>query len=184
MSIKDMLDQEIALMQEKRSGLQSVMSLDSRIKGLVVVKVTNPDLCPIKLVTSIFERIKHEKLACSRHIIRIIPLKYVFFPNADELKQNSEKLINDEFGVIAEADESSEQVVKRARIDENQVFPPYCIQFKARNHNTLTRTITQNIICPLMPKAIRVDFRNPQVFICTYTNFISMYRFISCGIEL
>ena len=93
-SVKDMLAQEIAqVRKQKHSATQNVMSVDTKVKGIVMIKVMRSDLCPLELVKAIFERVRTEKEPCSRHVVRLIPLQRVFFPNNNHLSENVASII-------------------------------------------------------------------------------------------
>jgi hypothetical protein len=198
-------------------------------------------ICPVKLVQAIFQRVKSEKLPCSRHIVRIIPLQYVFYPDMEELTTNVHKLLTKEFGMVFQEtsnkinevnqvtttesvsiDEKESKDIdndhetdKKQKVEgsnvpvevvesvDNQLtivntsdgsstFVPtlnsntdiqrsitvinprtYSVMFKARNHNVLTRTSTQLLISGLMPRQLRVDYRNPKVI--SFVNVDIMY---------
>ena len=88
-SVKDMLAQEIAqVKKQKHSATQNVMSVDTKVKGIVMIKIMRKDLCALELVKAIFERVRKEKEPCSRHVVRIIPLQRVFFPDNNNLSDN------------------------------------------------------------------------------------------------
>ena len=88
-SVKDMLAQEIAqVRKQKHSATQNVMSVDTKVKGIVMIKIMRKDLCALELVKAIFERVREEKEPCSRHVVRIIPLQRVFFPDNNNLSDN------------------------------------------------------------------------------------------------
>ena len=90
-SIEDMLKAELAEVKaQKHSTTQDVMSVNPNIKGVVVIKINNTAYCPIELVKLIFERVRKERSPCSRHVVRLFPLKYVCYPNEDELDDSIE----------------------------------------------------------------------------------------------
>ena len=85
-SIADMLRQELAEVKaQKHSTTQDVMSVNTGIRGVVVIKINNPAYCPVELVKLIFERVRKERSPCSRNVVRLFPLKYVCFPKEDEV---------------------------------------------------------------------------------------------------
>jgi hypothetical protein len=97
-SIKDMLAQEIAEVKEKKStATQNVMSVDTKVKGIVMIKVMRKDLCPVELVKAIFERVRSEKAPCSRHVVRVIPLQKVFYTNNNQLSDNIGSIVKAAF---------------------------------------------------------------------------------------
>ena len=97
-SIKDMLANEIAqVKQQSHAATQNFISINTRVKGLVMIKIMRKDLCPVRLVESIFQRVKVDKVPCSRHVVRMIPLQRVFYPNEQELLDNVSSLLKSTF---------------------------------------------------------------------------------------
>ena len=93
-SVKDMLAQEIAQVRKQRhTATQNVMSVDTKVKGLVLIKIMRKDLCPVDLVKTIFDRVRKEKEPCSRHVVRLIPLQRVFYPNNNDLSDKVASII-------------------------------------------------------------------------------------------
>ena len=93
-SVKDMLAQEISqVRKQKHSATQNVMSVDTKVKGIVMIKIMRKDLCALELVKAIFDRVKREKEPCSRHVVRIIPLQRVFFPDNNHLSDNIASIV-------------------------------------------------------------------------------------------
>ena len=97
-SIKDMLAMEIAQVKhQSHAATQNFMSINTRIKGVVMIKIMRKDLDAVQLVESIFERVQKEKMPCSRHVVRLIPLQRVFYPNEQELVDNVNLLLKNTF---------------------------------------------------------------------------------------
>ena len=97
-SIKDMLAMEIAQVKhQSHAATQNFMSINTRIKGVVMIKIMRKDLDPVQLVESIFERVRKDKMPCSRHVVRLIPLQRVFYPNEQELVDNVNLLLKNVF---------------------------------------------------------------------------------------
>jgi hypothetical protein len=93
-SIQEMLAMELAQVRNKtHSATQNVLSINTKVKGVVLVKIMRTDLCPVKLVKAIFERVRKDKQPCCRHLVRMIPLQRVFFPEKDELSTNIRDLM-------------------------------------------------------------------------------------------
>jgi hypothetical protein len=88
-SVQDMLTKELNETKDSKNGfIRQVISIQTSVKGVVVAKLNKKDYCPIALVDSIFERVSRDRLPCSRHLVRLVPLKYVFYPNEEELSEN------------------------------------------------------------------------------------------------
>lgn len=227
-SIEDMLRNEVMqIKNQKRAGTQDFVSINTGIKGIVLVKIARRDLCPIMLVKSIFDQISSEKVPCSRHLVRVIPLQILFFAGEDDFTNITKLLLEGTFEkpditlpklqlskVIhkrktpeGEADVASECAnvdeegesgnSKRARIEScieeiktvqtaaevvevpkpevvsdtplaveatsatssvPHVMVKYMLMFKARNHNTLTKTFALNKFRELTPSFLRQDY--------------------------
>lgn len=98
LSAKDELEAELAeIRQKSHKATQQVISVDTNIKGVILVKIMNRNIDPVTLVQRVFERIKNEGLPCSRYIARLIPLQRVFYPNKNELRQNIGEMLRKEF---------------------------------------------------------------------------------------
>ena len=67
------------------------------MKGLVLIQLNNPTLCPVQLVRGLFDRVRSERLAYTKHVVRIIPLQYIGFPNATDLAALMSAMINNVF---------------------------------------------------------------------------------------
>jgi hypothetical protein len=116
-SIADMIKSEVAqLKSKKQGGGQDVVSINTGIKGIVFVKISRRDICPVKLIKAIFDQVKADKVPCTRHVVRIIPLQLAFL-----------------------------------------------VQFKARNHNTLTKNGVLQKLRECMPPHVRQNYMDAQV---------------------
>lgn len=99
-SIQDMLKSELEeVRNQKHEYTRSVMSLQTGIKGIVLIKINRKDVCPVTLVKSIFDKVKQDRLPCSRHVVRVIPLKLACFPNEDELNDSLKLMIDASFSL-------------------------------------------------------------------------------------
>ena len=94
-SIEAMLKGELAeVRQQAGAGKQEIVSVNTGVKGIVMAKIINRKYCPIRLVTSVFDRVRREHLPCSRNLVRMVPLKWIYYPNEEELKENLLSLVN------------------------------------------------------------------------------------------
>lgn len=67
-SIGDMLAQELSSVRsQSHKESQTVVSINTNVKGIVLAKIMRPDLCPVTLVKAIFQRVQREKQPISRH---------------------------------------------------------------------------------------------------------------------
>eukprot|EP01038_Epipyxis_sp_PR26KG_P009893 gene9893-13307_t len=97
-SIKDLLQSEIQeVRQQRHVANKDVVSINVGIQGLVLVKIMRSDLCVVKLVKSVFDKIRISKLPCCRHLVRLIPLQKVFFPNEEEFVSYSSQIIQEKW---------------------------------------------------------------------------------------
>jgi hypothetical protein len=69
-TVQDLLAEELADIRskskDKTKSSHTIVSLNTGVKGLILVKLIDGILCPIKLVTAIFDKIKSDKSALSR----------------------------------------------------------------------------------------------------------------------
>jgi hypothetical protein len=98
-SIADILAAEIAEAQKEAKGFKPKNSriINTNIKGVVIVKVMRQGCCPVEIVRAIFEKVKGDRKAYSRHIVRMIPLRYCFYPDEWDLVENVRKCVDDTF---------------------------------------------------------------------------------------
>lgn len=180
-SISDMIQQELAQVRcQQHSGTQCIVSVKSGVKGIAIAKVMKADLSPVELVCCIFDKIKKEKLPCSRHIARLIPLQRTFYPQEEDFNSNFSALLRQEFPSSvtttlgkrkAEATSESEgSEIAKEEVQEKAVEIEltsqefiYSTSFKARNHNTLTKLLIQNKIRELMPSNATLNYRHGKV---------------------
>lgn len=98
-SIADLLQQELKQLQKnKHTGAQDVVSINVGTKGIVFAKITRRDVCPVKLVKSIFDQVKAEKVPCSRHLVRLVPLQLVHFAGEEDFVASAKILVEGHFG--------------------------------------------------------------------------------------
>lgn len=98
MSIQEQLAAEISQIKgQNHQSTQQVISINTNIKGIILVKLNNKSLCPIKLITEIFNRASKDKQSVSRHIARLVPFERVFFPSDEQLKWNLYELLQERF---------------------------------------------------------------------------------------
>jgi hypothetical protein len=92
-SIADMLQNELKqFRQQKHSGAQDIVTINTGIKGIVFAKISRRDVCPVKLVKAIMDQIRDEKVPCSRHLVKMIPLQLAFYGGETEF-MNSAKIL-------------------------------------------------------------------------------------------
>lgn len=238
LSIAELMKQEINQVKKKKdSSVSTVTSIKTNVKGIALLKLLKEEYCPIELTKNIFQFIAQERRSYSRFIVRLIPLKYVFFPNEMEFQDHIEKILhlemsiplppkpvkaitNDEENrdieekvvepVKDEAQEALEAIGEKRTRDEEEnlvdsedqmatkqqktetatintsqplstlksdmeitpTLPPqlsneektrYFVQFKARNHNVLTKNFTSDVLIKLLHGYGIYDYRQPQV---------------------
>ncbi len=190
-SIENLLRAELNEVKQKKHGsTQNAVSIKTDVKGITLIKLNRRKFCPIKLVNAIFERVKRENASCCRHVIRMIPLKHVCFPNEEELRETMQKVVLEglmEMGLTLPTS-NLESVSKRRRMDTtensstgdfNATSEPaipldgtmtkkfsYLVHFKARNHNVLTKDLTLSVAADLLRPYAYGDVHNPEVCIC------------------
>ena len=66
-SIERMLADELSeIRNQSHKDSQNVISINTNVKGMVLVKLMRDDMCPVRLVKSIFHRVKRDKQPVSR----------------------------------------------------------------------------------------------------------------------
>ena len=95
----DLLAAEIAEARQKgkKGTSQNARIINTNVKGMAMVKIVPQDCCPVEIVRHVFEKVKMEKKAYSRHIVRMIPLKFCFYPDEWDLVDNVRDAIRHRF---------------------------------------------------------------------------------------
>lgn len=97
------------------------------VKGLVLVKILDNGNCPVSIVKEIFDRVRRDALPCSRHVVRVVPLQVVCYPNLQELEESVRLVMEKSFGImntktmsISEPEPESvpEPPVKKAKVQQ------------------------------------------------------------------
>lgn len=98
----DKLQAEIAeLKQATKSGSTGrFRSLDTGVKGVLLVQIQDSKIDPIHLVQKILQHIKSEQDTISRYLARMIPLQYVCHPSVDEIRAQSKILLDRYFETV------------------------------------------------------------------------------------
>ena len=98
-SLGDLLAAEVAELrdQAKKGVSQNARIINTNVKGMALIKITRSDCCPIEIIKHIFEMVKLEKKAYSRHVVRMIPLKFCFFPDEWNLVDYAREALIDKF---------------------------------------------------------------------------------------
>jgi hypothetical protein len=102
LSVEDILKNEINEIKQHRnngsnSSIQFFTSINTGIKGIVLVRVNRKSLCPVRLLKSLFDRIRFTKLQVSRYLAKVIPLQICFFPTEVDLVATLKLVIDKEF---------------------------------------------------------------------------------------
>ncbi len=97
-SIEDMLKKELSEVRNRsHQETQAVISLNTGVKGIVLIKVMRKDIDPVDLVKAVFLKVKTDRQAYSRHVVRLIPLQHVCFPDQEELSAFVEDIVRTKF---------------------------------------------------------------------------------------
>jgi hypothetical protein len=103
-SIEDSLDKEIKKAQmQSKCKQQAVVSMNTGMKGLVIVKINRKDITASELVYRIFEKIKFDSVPRSRYIVRLVPWDKTFFPNQESMEANVHEIVREikhELGIL------------------------------------------------------------------------------------
>lgn len=62
-----------------------------------MIQIKVAEISPVQLIKCLFDKVRIEKVAFTRHVVRLIPLRYVCFPNTDELTRVMETIVKEEF---------------------------------------------------------------------------------------
>ena len=95
-NMADMLAAEIKQVKEKKGLTQDFFCVNSGIKGVILIKFMRKDVCPVRLLKMIFDRVRDEKQSYSRHLCRLVPCSNCFYPNGKEIVQNIRELMSRE----------------------------------------------------------------------------------------
>lgn len=129
-SIKDLLDEEIRQANQSRTAStssQKVVSIQTDVNCVILAKIMSRDVCPVKLVEEIFNRLEREKKPLCKNIIRIIPLKDVFFPRNDELLEHLYRYMLKEFpGITLPAAKEEIDRLQQANSSSKLSASPAC----------------------------------------------------------
>jgi hypothetical protein len=161
-SMADLLAAEINSVKKESGSGTYLHSINLNTKGLVLVKILRRDVCPIKLLQIIFDKIKNDNSALSRHLIRLTPCSQCFYPNIVELISNTRTLLRKNINNIVlpsftlpedllmeikkvEEKEKDEKTKKEnATTDETAVKQPFK---RNRDPNEESETTIQNKKC-------------------------------------
>lgn len=91
-SIAAMIQQEIASVKSS-SSQRPVVSIQTGVKGIVIIKLLQRKHSAVVIVKEIFDRVRREKQAYTRHVVRLIPLEGVCYPREDELEEESKRIL-------------------------------------------------------------------------------------------
>jgi hypothetical protein len=87
-SMADLLAAEIAEVKKSANRGQNARIINTGVKGMALIKITRRECCPLEMVRAIFAKVKEEKKAYSKHLVRLIPLKFCFYPDEWDLVDN------------------------------------------------------------------------------------------------
>ena len=71
------------------------------------VKIRKHHICPVRLVRALFAQVAADGLPMSRHLVRVVPLQRVFFPDEQELTAHIRALIGLPAAVVVKRMEES-----------------------------------------------------------------------------
>lgn len=118
MSIEEMMRAEIEQVKsQKHAVTQNVVSVNTGVKGITLIKILRKECCPVKLVQHIFDKVEREKSAVCRFVVRIVPFQTVFFPEREEVVSNFRTLMRASLGLPPLPDTRS----KKRSAEENAV---------------------------------------------------------------
>lgn len=101
LSMEEMIKREVEGLKHapssssgNKKNFQKVVSIKTDVKGLVLLKLTSKNHCPLRIVKHIMDLVRSEKRAFTRYAVRLIPLQVVFYPNDVELKEGMNELLS------------------------------------------------------------------------------------------
>jgi hypothetical protein len=102
LTIQEMLEEELASVRKTNSksqqnSAQPCVSINTDVRGVVLVKINIAACCPVVLVKSLFDKVKREKNRISRYVVRLSPLQHTFYPSYEEYFENIYKMLQVEF---------------------------------------------------------------------------------------
>ena len=84
---------------------------------MVFVKIRKHHICPVRLVRALFAQVAEDGLPLSRHLVRIVPLQRVFFPDEQELTHHIRALVGLPPVVVKKVEEI---VSEKAEVEERE----------------------------------------------------------------
>lgn len=106
-SIAEMMRAEIEEIKgQKHADTQSVVSINTGVKGIALIKILRKECCPVTLIKHLFERVRREKAALCRYVVRVIPLQRVFYPELEDLQTHFTLIMREALGIAAPAPET------------------------------------------------------------------------------
>lgn len=195
LSIEELVRREVEAVKDtknKRSA-QKAISVNTGVKGVVLVRLTQRNHDPVRIYRFILDKIMRDKLPLTRHVVRLIPLQITFFPNDDEFREHvgifcglhlpprgdpedlpSEKRRKVEGGegeshstvgdnTSPSASASTEAPLHTTGNVQKKPSVPYCIEFKARNHTVLTKDIVFQMLNFALRDFGHVNYLKPEV---------------------
>jgi len=82
-SIQNTLEAELAAARESSKKAQAaIIGIDTGVKGLCLFRINRKDLSATDLCRRIFDKVRQEKHAICRYIIRLCPMEQTYYPDA------------------------------------------------------------------------------------------------------
>ena len=102
-TVSDLLKEELEMLKKARkSSKQIFTSVNTKVKGVFCIKFLRKEICPVRVVCSIFDRVSSSKEPVSRYICRLIPVMKSFYPDLEEVVENVRILVHRNYGVPGE----------------------------------------------------------------------------------
>lgn len=93
LSVADMLKHELNDVKEDKSDTKDFVSINTGVKGVVLVICRRDSVCPIDMVQNIFDRVKEEKMSVSRHLNYITPMQIICRGNIESFEKQFVKMV-------------------------------------------------------------------------------------------
>ena len=119
LTVSEMMKLEVKAQRKNRAS-RRVSVLQLGIKGLIVVRIDDDAICPVRLVRAIFEDLERTGRAKTRFCCRLIPLSCMCKADADEIFSVALPLVRAHFGAVAAAAETEAKAQRPAAKKKKQ----------------------------------------------------------------
>ena len=102
-TLSDLLKEELEVLKKARvSSKQIFTSVNTKVKGVFCIKFLRKEICPVRIVCSIFDRVSADKAPVSRYICRLMPIMKSFYPDLEEVVETVRTMVHQKYGLPGE----------------------------------------------------------------------------------